>query len=74
MQQQGLSVLNVHDFAYCGPQSIPVHLLCTFLHLTKMTDALTPEGLEDVEGERSENKQMMPTCKEVMSCLCIIDD
>ena len=39
-----------------------------------MTDALTSKGFGGVEGERSENKLMMPRYKEVLSWLCIIDD
>lgn len=45
-----------------------------FLHLTKMTDALTSKGFGDFEGERSENRLMMLRYREVMSWLCIIDD
>lgn len=39
-----------------------------------MTDALTLEGFGGVEGERSENRLMMPRYEEVLSWLCIIDD
>lgn len=39
-----------------------------------MTTALSSEEFEDVEGERSENRLMMPRYKEVMSWLCIVDD
>lgn len=42
-----------------------MHGLYVFSHLTKMTDALTSKGFENVEGERSENRLMMPRYREV---------
>ena len=39
-----------------------------------MTDALTSKGFGGFEGDRSENRMMMPRYKEVMSWLSVIDD
>lgn len=58
----------------CGYKSIPCTCFVCFLHLTKMTDALTSKVFGGVEGDRSENRMMMPRYKEVMSWLSVIDD